>query len=104
MSDNNNNNNIKDITAPTEPIQNVGVIGLGRMGTEIANNVIKSGFNLVVYNRTAGKTRALAEAGAIVTASPKEAASKSDVIITSLRDDAALLEIVIGENGILSVL
>jgi 3-hydroxyisobutyrate dehydrogenase-like beta-hydroxyacid dehydrogenase len=74
------------------------------METEIANNVIKSGFNLVVYNRTADKTRALAEAGAIVTASTKEAAAKSDVIITSLRDDAALLEIVSGENGMLSVL
>ena len=104
MSDNNNNNDIKDMTAPTESIQNVGVIGLGRMGTEIANNVIKSGFNLVVYNRTADKTRALAEAGAIVTASPKEAAAKSDIIITSLRDDAALLEVVNGENGMLSVL
>ncbi len=72
------------------------------MGTEIANNIIKSGFNLVVYNRTADKTRALAEAGAIVTASPKEAASKSDVILTSLRDDTALLEVVNGEKGILS--
>jgi 3-hydroxyisobutyrate dehydrogenase-like beta-hydroxyacid dehydrogenase len=105
MSDNNNNNNnTKDMTTLTEPIQNVGVIGLGRMGTEIANNIIKSGFNLVVYNRTADKTRALAEAGAIVTASPKEAAAKSDVIITSLRDDIALLEVVNGENGMLSVL
>jgi 3-hydroxyisobutyrate dehydrogenase-like beta-hydroxyacid dehydrogenase len=86
----------------TESIQNVGVIGLGRMGTEIANNIIKSGFKLVVYNRTADKTHALAEAGAIVTASPKEAASKSDVILTSLRDDAALLEVVTGEKGMLS--
>src|SRR5919198_287547 len=89
-------------TIATEPIQNVGLIGLGRMGTEIANNVIKSGFKLVVYNRTAGKTQALAEAGAIVTASPKEAASKSDVMITSLRDDEALLEVVTGEKGMLS--
>ena len=85
----------------TEPIQNVGLIGLGRMGTEIANNIIKSGFNLVVYNRTEYKTRTLAEAGAIITASPKEAASKSDVILTSLSNDAALLEVVNGEKGIL---
>jgi 3-hydroxyisobutyrate dehydrogenase-like beta-hydroxyacid dehydrogenase len=81
---------------------NVGVIGLGRMGTAIANNIIKSGFNLAVYNRTADKTRALAEAGAAIKASPKEAALKSDVILTSLRDDAALLEVVNGEKGILS--
>ena len=85
-----------------ESIQNVGVICLGRMGTEIANNIIKSGFNLIVYNRTADKTHALVEAGAVMTASPKEAASKSNVILTSLRDDAALLEVVNGEKGILS--
>jgi 3-hydroxyisobutyrate dehydrogenase-like beta-hydroxyacid dehydrogenase len=69
------------------------------MGTAIDNNIIKSGFNLVVYNRTADKTRGLSEAGAVVAASPKEATSKSDVILTSLRDDAALLEVVSGEKG-----
>lgn len=40
MSD---NNNINDMIVATESIQNVGVIGLGRMGTAIANNIIKSG-------------------------------------------------------------
>jgi 3-hydroxyisobutyrate dehydrogenase-like beta-hydroxyacid dehydrogenase len=98
----NNNNNKNDMTIATKSIQNVGVIGLGRMGTAIANNIIKSGFNLAVYNRTADKTHALAEAGVAITASPKEAASKSDIILTSLRDDAALLEVVNGEKGILS--
>jgi 3-hydroxyisobutyrate dehydrogenase-like beta-hydroxyacid dehydrogenase len=83
-------------------IQNVGLIGLGRMGTEIANNIIKSGFNLVVYNRTNYKTHALAEAGAIITTSPKEAALKSDVILTSLSDDMALLDVVDVEKGLLS--
>jgi 3-hydroxyisobutyrate dehydrogenase-like beta-hydroxyacid dehydrogenase len=72
------------------------------MGTEIANNIIKSGFNLVVYNRAVDKTRALVEAGAVMTVSAKEAALKSDVILTSLRDDAAVLEVVNGEKGILS--
>lgn len=90
------------MTVATESIQNIGVLGLGRMGTAIANNIIKSGFNLVVYNRTPDKTRQLVEAGAVATASPKEAASKSDVILTSLRDDAALLEVVNGEKGMLS--
>jgi phosphoglycerate dehydrogenase-like enzyme len=35
-----------------EYIQTIGVVGLGRMGTAIANNILKSGFNLVVYDRT----------------------------------------------------
>ena len=85
-----------------ESIQNVGFIGLGRMGTSIANNILKSGFNLVVYNRTSEKSRALVEAGAISASSPKEAAAKSDVLLTSLRDDRALLDVVSGEEGILS--
>jgi 3-hydroxyisobutyrate dehydrogenase-like beta-hydroxyacid dehydrogenase len=99
MSSNNKN---MTTAAAAESIQNIGVIGLGRMGTAIANNIIKSGFNLVVYNRTPDKARALVQAGAVTTASPKEVASKSDVILTSLRDDAAVLEVVNGEKGILS--
>jgi 3-hydroxyisobutyrate dehydrogenase-like beta-hydroxyacid dehydrogenase len=71
------------------------------MGTAIANNILKSGFNLVVYNRTSDKTRTLVESGAISAANPNEAAAKSDVILTSLRDEA-LLVVVNGEEGILS--
>jgi 3-hydroxyisobutyrate dehydrogenase-like beta-hydroxyacid dehydrogenase len=47
------NNNM----ALLESIQNVGIIGLGRMGSAIANNVLKSGFNVVVYNRIGHQTR-----------------------------------------------
>src|SRR6185437_3654759 len=85
-----------------QSIQNIGFIGLGRMGTAIANNILKSGYNLVVYNRTSDKTRTLVESGAIGVANPNEAAAKSDVILTSLRDDKALLEVISGEEGILS--
>jgi 3-hydroxyisobutyrate dehydrogenase-like beta-hydroxyacid dehydrogenase len=85
-----------------ESIQNIGLIGLGRMGTAIANNILKSRFKLVVYNRTSDKTRPLVESGAISAASPKEVAAKSDIILTSLRDDRALLDVVTGDEGILS--
>ena len=72
-------------------IQNIGVIGLGRMGEAIANNILKSGFNLVVYNRTPEKTHALVQSGAISAASPKEALQKSDVLLTSPRDNTSSL-------------
>jgi 3-hydroxyisobutyrate dehydrogenase-like beta-hydroxyacid dehydrogenase len=85
-----------------QSIQNIGFIGLGRMGTAIANNILKSGYYLVAYNRTSDKTHSLVESGAISAANPNEAAAKSDVILTSLRDDRALLEVVNGEEGILS--
>ncbi len=85
-----------------ESIQNIGVVGLGRMGTAIAHNILKSGFNLVVYNRTPDNTRSLIEAGATKATSPKEVAVKSDVLVTSLTDDRAVLDLVSGEEGILS--
>jgi 3-hydroxyisobutyrate dehydrogenase-like beta-hydroxyacid dehydrogenase len=85
-----------------EPIKNIGVIGLGRMGTAIANNILKAGFNLVVYNRTPDKIRSIVDAGATKATSPKEVAVKSDIIVTSLTDDRAVLDLVTGEEGILS--
>ena len=85
-----------------ESIRNIGVIGLGRMGPAIASNILKSDFNVIVYNRTADKTRSLVEAGALKATSPKEVAMKSDVLVSSLRDDRAVLDVVSSEEGILS--
>jgi 3-hydroxyisobutyrate dehydrogenase-like beta-hydroxyacid dehydrogenase len=70
--------------------------------SSIANNILKSGFNVVVYNRTPGKTRSLIGMGATKATSTKEVATKSDVLLTSLTDDRAVLDIVIGEEGILA--
>jgi 3-hydroxyisobutyrate dehydrogenase len=86
----------------TECIENIGVVGLGRMGTAIANNILTSGFNVVVYNRTPEKTRSLIEMGATKATSPKEVATKSDILVTSLTDDSSVLNVVTGEEGILS--
>jgi 3-hydroxyisobutyrate dehydrogenase-like beta-hydroxyacid dehydrogenase len=60
-------------------IQNIGFVDLGRMGGDIANNILKLGFNLVVYNRTPEKTHALVQSGAISAASPKEAVAKNQI-------------------------
>ena len=76
-----------------ESISNIGVVGLGRMGTTIANNILKSGFNHVVYNRTQDNTRSLIDAGATKATSPKEVSLKSDILVTSLTDDRAVLDL-----------
>ena len=60
------------------------------------------GLNVIVYNRTESETRPLVEAGAVKALSPKEVAMKSDVLVTSLREDQAVLDVVSGEEGILS--
>jgi 3-hydroxyisobutyrate dehydrogenase-like beta-hydroxyacid dehydrogenase len=68
----------------------VGLIGLGNMGTAIAERLLGAGFQLVVHNRTPQKAEPLAAAGATVAATPSELAAAVDVVLTSLPDDGAL--------------
>jgi len=68
----------------------VGLIGLGNMGTAIAERVLEAGFPLSVYNRTAEKAENLAAAGAEVAATAAELAGGADVVLTSLANDEAL--------------
>jgi 3-hydroxyisobutyrate dehydrogenase-like beta-hydroxyacid dehydrogenase len=58
-----------------EEIRRVGFIGLGRMGSAIARNILKAGFQLTVYNRTAEKMKPLTDGGAAAASSPREAAA-----------------------------
>ena len=70
----------------------VGFIGLGGMGSGIARNLIKGGHELAVYNRTRSKAEDLAGAGARIAATPVEAASGAEAVITMLADDRAVEE------------
>jgi 3-hydroxyisobutyrate dehydrogenase-like beta-hydroxyacid dehydrogenase len=70
----------------------------------MAAHVLKAGFPLTVWNRTPQKAETLVASGAILAKSPAEAASGTDVVISSLMDDEAVLGIVTGKTGILSSL
>jgi 3-hydroxyisobutyrate dehydrogenase-like beta-hydroxyacid dehydrogenase len=78
----------------------VGFIGLGRMGVGMAGSLLRAGHEVTVYNRTAAKTRPLAEDGARVAGSIAEAAA-NPVVFTMLSDDAALEAVVFGDEGLL---
>ncbi len=80
----------------------VAVIGLGRMGTGMAQNIQKAGYPLIVYNRTTSKTDPFVNAGARAAASPREAATAADIVITSLIDDRSILEMMTADDGILA--
>ncbi len=80
----------------------VACIGLGRMGTGIAANIQKRGFPLTVYNRSAEKTKPFVSAGATCARTPREAAAAAEVVVTNLMDDASVLGVVTGNDGILS--
>lgn len=80
----------------------LGWIGLGNMGTPMAMNLLKAGFELTVWNRNKEKENRLIEAGANSAKSPKELMVSCDVIFTMLSDDEAVNEIFHGEFGLLS--
>jgi 3-hydroxyisobutyrate dehydrogenase-like beta-hydroxyacid dehydrogenase len=79
--------------------EKIGWIGLGKMGTPMAKNILKAGYPLIVYNRTQEKTREFADLGARVAGSPKSLASGVDVIISMVSDDTALEAISMGPQG-----
>jgi 3-hydroxyisobutyrate dehydrogenase/2-hydroxy-3-oxopropionate reductase len=82
----------------------VAFIGLGIMGQPMSMNLIKAGYHVTVYNRTPEKTRALADAGARVAASPADAARDAEIIWSIVSDTAAMEEVVLGGAGILSTI
>lgn len=81
-------------------MKKVGFIGLGVMGIGMASNLLRKGFEVAVYNRTAGKADSLLALGAKVLESPAAVAGSSDVVITMISNDAAIREVYFGENGI----
>jgi 3-hydroxyisobutyrate dehydrogenase-like beta-hydroxyacid dehydrogenase len=80
----------------------VGLIGLGLMGRPMGANLLKAGFPLVVWNRTRGRAEALAQQGARVAASPREAAAACDVLLTMVSDPPALESVLWGADGALA--
>src|SRR5262245_14755345 len=85
-----------------QTISHVGFLGLGRMGAPIARNVLKAGFALTVWNRSAAKADPLVTAGARLAQTPREAAAGADAVVSSLLDDRSVLEVVGGPDGILA--
>ena len=63
------------------------------MGTAVAERLVDAGYRLVVHNRTPEKAVALAERGANVAETPADLAAAADVVLTSLADDEALVQV-----------
>ncbi|MGQ9781251.1 MAG: NAD(P)-dependent oxidoreductase [Nitrososphaeria archaeon] len=79
----------------------IGFIGLGLMGKPMAANLIKAGYPLTVWNRTASKMTELVTQGAKGAGSPKEVAENSDIVITMLTDSPDVEQVVLGPGGII---
>jgi 3-hydroxyisobutyrate dehydrogenase-like beta-hydroxyacid dehydrogenase len=77
----------------------IGWIGLGLMGRPMGMNLVKAGYPLTVWNRTASRASELVAAGATLANSPKEVAAGSDVLITMVSDPPALEGVLWGTGG-----
>ncbi|MFA4869409.1 MAG: NAD(P)-dependent oxidoreductase [Pedobacter sp.] len=80
----------------------IGWAGLGNMGTPMALNILKAGYELTVYNRNKNKEQELTAAGAGAVNSLQELASHCDIIFTMLSDDTAVKSVYNENDGLLS--
>jgi 3-hydroxyisobutyrate dehydrogenase len=79
----------------------VAILGLGIMGSGMANRLLSANFPLAVYNRNREKCIPFARAGAFVADSPRQAASRSQIILSMVADDAASRDVWLGDEGAL---
>lgn len=78
----------------------VGLVGIGNLGFAIAKNLLAAGHRVVGYRRT--MMEKFVAAGGEAAASPRDVAEKVDLVLTSLPSRAALQEVFLGPEGILS--
>ena len=70
----------------------IGFIGLGRMGSGIAENLLKAGHRVTVWNRSPGPAAALAAKGAVVARAPEDALD-GEAALSILSNDAVMREV-----------
>lgn len=80
-------------------VKRIGFIGLGLMGSGMSMNLLKAGFPLTVWNRTASKMKPLTDAGAEGAGSPREVAEASEVVISIVTDSPDVEEVILGPDG-----
>jgi 3-hydroxyisobutyrate dehydrogenase len=83
-------------------VKTIAFIGLGTMGSAMAQNLLQSGFSVVVYNRTRDRALPLQALGAKIADTPKAAAQNADAVFTMVTDDAASRAVWLGDQGILA--
>jgi 3-hydroxyisobutyrate dehydrogenase len=79
----------------------VGFVGLGIMGQRMAQNLLGAGFPLTVWNRSAGRTTQLVEAGARLAENPAGVAQASEIVFTCVSDTPDVESVLLGNGGVL---
>ncbi len=79
----------------------IGFIGMGIMGARMAQNLMKAGHELVVYNRTQAKAQPLVDQGARLADSPADVAGQVNILFTMLGEPRAVEAVALGKQGFL---
>ncbi|GEA16499.1 MAG: 2-hydroxy-3-oxopropionate reductase [Moorella sp. (in: firmicutes)] len=79
----------------------IGFIGLGIMGKPMSKNLIRAGYQLVVYDIVEEAVAEVVAAGAEPAGSPREVAERCDKFITMLPNSPQVKEVALGDNGII---
>ncbi len=82
----------------------ISILGMGNMGRAFAARAIETGHQTTVWNRTLGRVAVLVASGAIEAETPAAAAAGADALLLVLADDAAVLDVSLGDNGVLASL
>jgi 3-hydroxyisobutyrate dehydrogenase-like beta-hydroxyacid dehydrogenase len=80
----------------------IGFIGMGHMGSHMAQRLLDAGYQLTAYDRTKEKAQAVGQWGAFVAQTPRELAANCEVIMACVTDDAAQEHVMFGPDGALA--
>src|SRR6266550_3848159 len=85
-------------------IKTISYLGLGTMGSGMASNLLKAGYELTVWNRSAEKCKPFAGKGARVADTPADAVRDVDLVMYSLSNEQAIEEVIFAAKGILTAI
>jgi 3-hydroxyisobutyrate dehydrogenase len=81
-------------------VERIGFVGLGTMGAAMAANLVRAGFPVVGWNRTAGRAPQLVEAGVTIAETPAAVAAGSDIVVVCVSDTPDVEAVIFGQDGI----
>ena len=79
--------------------EKLGYLGLGMMGFPMTHRLLNAGYDVVVWNRSAGKAALLVEAGAKLKAHPRDVASSASILFMCVTDATAVEAVVFDRDG-----
>jgi 3-hydroxyisobutyrate dehydrogenase-like beta-hydroxyacid dehydrogenase len=85
---------------PQKP--SLGFIGMGHMGSAMAQRLLEAGYTLTVHDRTLARAQPLEQRGAVVAQTPKDLAAKCEVVMACVTDDRAQESVMLGPDGALA--